>query len=321
MAKLNADAWRYNEADDIYYQLGVPYCAKPADRELATLAVFVPGAYLEASPNGDGTYTGKINESARIGPYTARTAPVVMPVITPGYMAQSPLADYSAEVNDYVKQGFVYVHAGCRGRESGAPAGVTDLKAAVRFVRYSAENMAGDPESIFTFGMSGGGAQSALLGAAGDSALYQPYLQEIGAVPHVSDAVLGSMCWCPITNLDSADSAYEWMMGATRKFTSAEDKVLSERLARAFADYINHAQFKDDDSFVMYLEESPDGLYQAGTYYEYIKAEIEKSLNDFLTNTSFPYTVPDNALMRKPEAGELPASLGMAPAKGEKSFE
>jgi hypothetical protein len=32
-------------------------------------------------------------------------------------------------------------------------------------------------DSIFTFGMSGGGAQSALVGATGDSELYTPYLR------------------------------------------------------------------------------------------------------------------------------------------------
>ena len=38
--------------------------------------------------------------------------------------------------------------------------------------------------------------------------LYTPYLEEIGAVSDQSDAIAGSMCWCPITNLDSADAAY-----------------------------------------------------------------------------------------------------------------
>lgn len=30
--------------------------------------------------------------------------------------------------------------------------------------------------------------------------------------------------------------------------------------------------------------------YQAGNYYDYLKAVIEESLNDFLGDTSFPYT-------------------------------
>lgn len=47
---------------------------------------------------------------------------------------------------------------------------------------------------IFTFGMSGGGAQSALMGVTGDSALYDDYLQSIGAVQGVSDAALIFAC-------------------------------------------------------------------------------------------------------------------------------
>lgn len=65
--------------------------------------------------------------------------------------------------------------------EEGAPAGVTDLKAAVRYIRYNEGSIPGSMERIFTFGMSGGGAQSALMGATGDSELYLPYLEAIGA--------------------------------------------------------------------------------------------------------------------------------------------
>lgn len=79
--------------------------------------------------------------------------------------------------------------------------------------------------------MSGGGAQSAIVGAAGDSALYDPYLEQIGAVQGVSDAVYGSMDWCPITNLDSADEAYEWMMGVTRSGLSDDEQAVSDALA------------------------------------------------------------------------------------------
>ena len=37
------------------------------------------------------------------------------------------------------------------------------------------------------------------------------------------------------------------------------------------------------------LEESSDGIYQAGSYYEYMKSVIENSLNNFLADTTFPY--------------------------------
>jgi hypothetical protein len=145
-------------------------------------------------------------------------------------------------------------------------------------------------ERIFTFGMSGGGAQSALVGATGDSELYTPYLAAIGAVEGVSDAVAGSMCWCPITNLDYADEAYEWNMGATRTDLDSDTQALSDGLAEAFAQYINELGLTDSEGNVLVLNESADGIYQAGSYYDYIKSEVERSLNNFLADTTFPYT-------------------------------
>lgn len=37
------------------------------------------------------------------------------------------------------------------------------------------------------------------------------------------------------------------------------------------------------------LEESEEGIYQSGTYYDYMKSVIETSLNHFLADTEFPY--------------------------------
>ena len=230
----------------------------------------------------------KLCGTSDINGYTAETAPVVMPINTPGYSAQSALTEYIS-VSDYMSNGFIYAHAGCRGRDAGAPTGVTDLKAAVRYLRYNSQVIAGDMESIFTFGMSGGGAQSALMGSTGDSELYDTYLTEIGAVQGVSDAVCGSMCWCPITNLDTADEAYEWMMGTTRSGLSDEEQQISDKLAEAFADYINSAGIKDESGNALKLEASSDGIYQAGSYYDYMKSVIEESLENFLVDTEFPY--------------------------------
>ena len=280
--------WKYNSDDNVYYQTGISYCSNPADSNYENLAVFVPGNYMNSSSNNDGTYTCTINENAAINGYTALTAPIVMPINTPGYSAQAALTDYT-DVSDYTDAGFVYVHAGCRGRDSGAPAGVTDLKAAIRYIRYSDSSVPGDAESIFTFGMSGGGAQSAVVGTTGDSELYTPYLEQIGALSGYSDAVLGSMCWCPITNLDTADEAYEWMMGTTRSGLSEEQQKISDKLAEAYASYINSAGIKDPSGNVLTLNSSSEGIYQAGSYYDYMKKVIETSLNNFLSDTAFPY--------------------------------
>lgn len=216
---------------------------------------------------------------------------MVIPVDTPGYVAMAAPTDYNSKVSEYTKAGFVYVNAGCRGRDAGAPAGVTDLKAAIRFIRYHDGEIPGSMERIFTFGMSGGGAQSALVGATGDSKLYTPYLEEIGAISGISDAVAGSMCWCPITNLDYANEAYEWNMGVTRTDLDDDMQQLSDGMATAFADYINEIGLKDEDGNTLTLTESAEGIYQSGSYYDYLKTVIETSLNHFIEDTTFPYTV------------------------------
>lgn len=179
--------------------------------------------------------------------------------------------------------------AGLRGRDSGAPSGVTDAKAAIRYLRYNANHIAGNMDRIFVFGMSGGGAQSSIIGSSGDSALYDDYLKQIGAVEGVSDAVAGVMAWCPITNLDTANEAYEWSMGSTRSDLSTEEQTISNGLAEAYSTYINNLKLKDSKGNTLELTKSTDGIYQAGSYYDYVKQTVEESLNTFLANTTFPY--------------------------------
>ena len=295
LSKPDMTKWQYNEDFNIYYQVGIDYCETPADKSLEQLAIFVPGAYMNATDNGDGTYTCELNEKAEVNGYTAQKAPIAMHVATEGYRAAEPITDELLEqykaffelVDLYASQGIVYVHPACRGINEGAPSGVTDLKAAIRYLRYSDDMIAGDAESIFVFGMSGGGAQSAILGASGDSALYDPYLEAIGAVQGVSDAVCGSMDWCPVTSLDTADAEYEWMMGCTHRECDKEEQEVSDRLAAAYAKYINSAGFTDENGTKLTLEESDEGIYQAGSYYEYIKSEIERSLNNYISDSGF----------------------------------
>ena len=291
LPQIDATKWKYNSDGKVYWQTGISYCADPADEEYETLGIFVPAAYMNAKDNGDGTFTCTINSQAAVKGYTADSAPIVIPVNTPGYSAMTGPTDYVTDSASYTGAGFIYVAAGCRGRDAGAPAGVTDLKAAIRYIRYNDGVIPGDVDRVFSFGMSGGGAQSALLGATGDSEDYEPYLTAIGAVSGVSDAVTGSMCWCPITELDYADEAYEWNLGSTRTDLTEQEQTLSNGMAEAFAQYINDLGLKDSSGNVLTLTESEEGIYQSGTYYEYLKGVVETSLNNFLEDTTFPYTV------------------------------
>lgn len=304
--------WNYDETNDIYYQIGLVYCAKPQATEYESLAVYVPGAYMQGVKNPDGTYTCQINPKAKVGNYTTVTAPVVMPVNTGGYAAQKAPSSYDGTgLSTYLSQGFVYVYARCRGRnngtnpdgtayDSGAPWGVTDLKAAVRYLRCNDSLIPGNKNRIFTFGHSGGGAQSALMGATGDSEMYMPYLSSIGALMKdsqgkpLSDAIDGAMCWCPITNLTQADLSYEWMMGqfsseGTRAY-GTWTRSLSRDMARAYADSLNRMGLRDEQGNVLTLTQSESGIYMAGPYYDYLKTTIETSLNNFLKDNQFPLT-------------------------------
>lgn len=308
--------WNYDETNDIYYQIGLVYCAKPQATEYESLAVYVPGAYMQGVKNPDGTYTCQINPKAKVGNYTAVTAPVVMPVNTGGYAAQKAPSSYDGTgLSTYLSQGFVYVYAGCRGRsngtnpdgtayDGGAPWGVTDLKAAVRYLRYNDSLIPGNKNRIFTFGHSGGGAQSALMGATGDSEMYMPYLSSIGALMKdsqgkpLSDAIDGAMCWCPITNLTQANLSYEWMMGqfsseGTRAY-GTWTRSLSRDMARAYADSLNRMGLRDEQGNVLTLTQSESGIYMAGPYYDYLKTTIETSLNNFLKDNQFPLTTGQN---------------------------
>ena len=321
---INMDNWNYDEKNDIYYQIGLVYCTNPETTEYESLAIYVPGKYFDATQNDNGTYTCTINEDNKIGNYTAKDAPIVLPINTAGYAANKAQTSYnSQEASEYTTNGIIYVNVGCRGKENGdsfnggAPWGVTDIKAAIRYLRFNLDNLPGDSESIFTFGMSGGGAQSAIVGASGDSELYAPYLESIGAAmvdkagSPISDSVLGSMCWCPITNLDTADEAYEWNLGqysdSQTRADSTWTKELSNDLATEYANYINELKLKDPDGNELILEESETGIYNSGSYYDYTKDVIEESLNNFLNDTEFPYTPSSNDM-----GGQMPTAMPMA---------
>lgn len=304
--------WNYDATNNVYWRIGVQYSSAPEALDYETMGIYIPGEYMNGTLNSDGTYTCTINEAGKLKGYTAATAPIILPIDTPGYMAQAAPTSYDYDsISSYMDAGFVYVVGGMRGRgnimgssdeqsySGGAPWGITDLKAAVRYYRFNADLLPGDTDSIFSYGMSGGGAQSALIGATGDNTLYYPYLETIGAAmttadgEKISDAITGSMDWCPITNLDYADEAYEWNMGQyfstdTRDgatFTSA----LSDDMAEAFAKYINELGLEGEDGTKLTLAESQTGIYNSGTYYDYILNEIETSLNNFLSDTTFPY--------------------------------
>ena len=341
--RIDASTWSHDVENDIYYQLGVRFCAKPAADAYESMGVFVPGAYFEASDNGDGTFTCSISDTGTVGDYTAATAPIVLPTGTDDYSAQeAPSAYLPDDLIGYLGAGLVYVLPGFRGREGGenndgtsfpggAPWDVVDLKAAIRCLRYNADVVPGDKDRVFTFGCSGAGALSALVGATGDSALYSAYLESIGAVfsnddgGSISDSIAGAMCWCPDTALDEADEAYEWMMGQYASEGARADgtftKLLSDDLSDAFVSYVNSIGLTADGE-TLNLCEGGEGDYTSGSYYDHLQSVIEGSLDDFLADTTFPFTTSVAAAdSKRTSRASAAASSGHGGTAGSVTFE
>ncbi len=191
---------------------GIVYIKNPVDTRYQTMNVYVRTEYFEGkSVNG----------------YAAGTAPIFLPNTVGGYMpgaAARPGEGMEARNNAMLKalgQGFVVASPGARGRTltgadgrytGKAPAAIVDLKAAVRYLRFNDTLMPGDAERIVSNGTSAGGALSALLGATGNNPDYEPYLEALGAAK-ARDDIFAVSAYCPITNLDNADAAYEWLLG------------------------------------------------------------------------------------------------------------
>ena len=311
--EFNTSNWDFDSTNGIYYQIGLKYCTNIVNIDYQTMAIYVPKEFLSCNENGD-KYKCDINKSGKKGWFSASNAPIVFPVETPGYSAMKAPTSYKYEtVSAYVTKGIIFAYAGCRGRyeggetfPAGAPWGITDLKTAIRYLRYNKNFIPGDTGKIYTFGFSGGGAQSCLMGVTGNSELYTKYLENNGAAMEdsegnkIKDNVKGSQCWCPITNLDTADEAYEWNMGQYYNTdTRAEGKfteVLSKDLAGEYVKYVNDIKLKDPKGNELTLTET-----NSGTYYDYLKSIIEESLNNFLSDTTFPWTRKDEKPGPRPE--------------------
>ncbi|MGW7422196.1 subtype B tannase [Streptomyces sp. NPDC054813] len=184
--------------------------------------------------------------------------------------------------------GYVVVEPGARGRTlknsdgeyyGTAPAAIVDLKAAVRYVKANRGLVPGDVDRIVSAGTSAGGALSSLLGASGDSPIYDKYLKEIGAAD-ASDAIFATGAWCPITDLEHADGAYEWNWGsnATQSTGKVVDQAVSKDLRAQFAEYQATLKLRGLDGF---------GPLTARNYDEYLlKQYLEPSATTYLAALS-----------------------------------
>jgi acetyl esterase/lipase len=266
------------------------YVARPVEPDYQSMNVYIPVEYFE----------GK-----KIGGYSAETAPIFLPNSVGGYLpgkasGTEPGFGGQSTVARALAHGYVVAAPGARGRTLQSPAGdytgkapaaIVDLKAAVRYLKFNDARMPGDANRIVSNGTSAGGALSALLGATGNQPDYEPYLHELGAAPGRDD-IFAVSAYCPITNLEEADKAYEWMFlgvneakpvargsrpapmtapagdrpqGAplmqSGKMT-AEQIAHSQALAALFPAYVNSLNLKDHEGRDLRLDTLGDGLFK-----------------------------------------------------------
>lgn len=316
------DKWVYNEDYDCYSLEYVVYCENPVDPVKECMNIYVPAAYM----NADGT----INETGEINGYTAQSAPIIYKNGVGGY-AEADASKISDKTKEYLEQGYVFVSPASRGKETQSedgsyigksPAGLVDLKAGVRFLKANDKVMAGDANRIISIGTSAGGAMSALLGTTGNNEDYQVYLEEIGAVMDSTDDVYAAQVYCPITDLDHADLAYEWMYADLPDYSNdmtgetgtatAFEQALSKEMSSAYAAYINGLGLKNPKTGEP-LTLSDDGKY--GSFYDYMVKETEDAATTYLTrlkdgSLSVSYSLDDYLKGNYTTSGKGPKGRG-----------
>ena len=277
-----------------YRAYTVVYVANPVDTKYQSMNIYVPEEYFAGGS---------------VGSYNAQSAPIFLPNQVGGYMpaeagdinsagmggpppaaGAAPAASPPNAMQVALSRGYVVASPGARGRTnkdaSGqfygkAPAAIVDLKAAVAYLHYNDAAMPGNAGRIVSNGTSAGGALSALLGATGDNKDYAPYLKALGAAP-ASDAIYAVSAYCPITNLDHADAAYEWEFNGVNDYqklqitqdtsyqmqrtlvngTLTTDQIaVSDALKPQFTPYLNSLNLKNGDQ-ALTLDAQGNGTFK-----------------------------------------------------------
>ena len=280
----------------------IPYVANPIDIDQQYMNIYVPEEYFN-----NGTVNG----------YTTQTAPIFMPNAVGGYMPSQALTPKveNGKPNSVLyalSRGYVVAAPATRGRTNKAsdgnfigkaPAVIVDLQAATAYLHANDSTMPGNANRIITNGTSAGGAVSLLQGAAGNSSDFQPYLQALGAATAATN-VYAVSAYCPITNLDAADMAYEWSYKGITSFNkvtmgqgelpqanvggnaappqrtiqrvnlNADDVSYSNLLSEHFPEYVNNLQLHDSMGRVLKLDKNGNG-----TFKNYVKAFIIDAAN------------------------------------------
>lgn len=278
---------------------GVVYVAKPVNPANQSLNIYVPVEY----------YEGK-----SVGGFDAEMAPVLLQNRVGGYMPALPGTTGGGRggpggpgsgrggpggpggggfLAEALARSMVVASPGARGSTSRggrgentgkAPAALVDLKAAVRYLRHNDRLIPGSAERIVANGTSAGGALSALLGAMGNSPDYETDLKAAGAADERDD-IFAASCYCPITNLDHADAAYDWQFNGLNEFNAwgsrgvmtADQVKLSDVLKAQFPTYVNGLGLTSPGGTALTLDGDGNGSFKEQVK-SYVIASAQKAL-------------------------------------------
>ncbi len=231
----------------------------------------------------EGYYHGEI-----INGYTKDTAPILVPNGVGGYMPGALLyPDEKPIISKALLNGYVVVSAGIRGRGlkanneyvGTAPACIVDYKAVIRYIRENKDVILGDSEKIISNGTSAGGALSILLAATGNHPDYEDELIQLGAALQRDDIFMASI-YCPITNLDHADIAYEWEFNDLHEYCFTRKKVTSDTLRKDLTQEEINLSLLLKQNFNEYLQDIGISVQELKNY---ITLKVIESANKYIS--------------------------------------
>lgn len=254
----------------------VVYASNPFDAELQSMNIYVPEGAGESSPIFLYSSSGAYMSASKVTPDSDRWTALGR-ALAEGMVVVSPAArGRNVTYKDAQGNDAFY---GC------GPANAVDLKAAIRYLRYNDAVIPGNCGRIVVDGTSASGAMGAILGTSGDSAAYQPWLNEIGAAP-TSDAVYAVCNFCPIIDLENVEIAYEWNYNFYYDLESyqdpacAADIALSDIMAGYYPAYLNSLGLKDPATGAALTLDEED-IY-SGPYMDYLLGYISASAAEYL---------------------------------------
>lgn len=270
---------------------------RPVDPVYQAISIYVPECF----------YRGET-----ISGYDLHTAPILFENNVGGFFPSEPrnpeheMFGHTSTSFFALLHGYVVATPGARGRTNRtgdgkfygkAPAGMVDLKAAARYLWANAERIPGDVRRMFSLGTSAGGGLSALLGTYDSDGDYEPLLKELGAA-EVPVRLLGIGCYCPVTDLEHADAAYEWQFrgiydyhrmhmhmdeGGRPQFSAEDGEMtvrqveLSGELAQRFPEYVNSLGLTAPDGSPLQLDEGGFGPFR-----DYITGKLAQAAQNAL---------------------------------------